>query len=522
MPCHFLSGVASPRATLCLVFLTLAGVYLLLALPPTHAQCAVTPFTATGATAEDRLGSSLATWNVWLAAGRPGSAAQAGSVVMLERVAGTWIERATLVAPDAQAGARFGAGVTLDAGVLVVGAPQDSTSAPTAGAVYVFRLIGATWTFEQKLLAADASAAQGLGGAVAVHGARLAAGAPQSGIPGATGAVYLFEHDGASWQFETKIDAGHPEIAPLLAETQLGAAVALAEDLVVCGAPADGPGAGAVYVLARQGPSWTLEARLTAPSTPVANLFGGALAATATRVVVGAPGSGLVGRAYIHERAGGAWPLAATLTAHDPVDTDLFGASVALGDGALGTQVLVGAPEQHVAGIPLGAVYLFRPHAGGWRLERKLTDPAPAALARFGESCAVVPASGGPPLIAETVVGAAQSGTAAPLAGAVHIFACAPRIPFRRADCSADGAHNLADVIVTLSALFPNGAPPVLPCAEACDCNNDGALNIADAICGLSALFGDVTTPPPGPYPVCGFDLTDQADDCAAHAGCAP
>ena len=87
------------------------------------------------------------------------------------------------------------------------------------------------------------------------------------------------------------------------------------------------------------------------------------------------------------------------------------------------------------------------------------------------------------------------------------------QVPFRRGDCSADAAIDIADAVRILSFLFLGGE--TMLCADACDINDDDSINIADAIYLLSALFlGGPPPPPPGLD--CGEEGTMDSLSCLA------
>ncbi len=88
--------------------------------------------------------------------------------------------------------------------------------------------------------------------------------------------------------------------------------------------------------------------------------------------------------------------------------------------------------------------------------------------------------------------------------------------PFRRGDCNADGAINLADAIAGLGALFGGDSPS---CDDACDTNDDGAHDIADAISLLSFLFSSGPAPL-APHPDCGEDPTQDGLNCSSYDVC--
>ena len=78
---------------------------------------------------------------------------------LIDHIAGNnWDAGTKLLAPDAQAGDRFGCSVDLDEDYLVVGAAGEDEGGSGAGAIYVFRRSGlGNWDFDTKLLAALSS-----------------------------------------------------------------------------------------------------------------------------------------------------------------------------------------------------------------------------------------------------------------------------------------------------------------------------------------------------------------------------
>ncbi len=100
-------------------------------------------------------------------------------------------------AADTTAGDDFGAAVAVDGDLTVVGAPDHNGS---RGAVYVFeRQQNGTWTEKQKLTDPSPVAGARFGAAVAIEGNNILVGAPGDTGPGAnTGAAHLFVVGGAS------------------------------------------------------------------------------------------------------------------------------------------------------------------------------------------------------------------------------------------------------------------------------------------------------------------------------------
>ena len=101
----------------------------------------------------------------------------------------------------------YGTSASIDGDVAVIGAHFESV-APSGqeGTAYVFRHDGNQWNEEVRLAAFDGANVDQFGCAVAVDGDVIAVAAPLDDDMGAdSGSVYLYRHDGTSWQFERKI-----------------------------------------------------------------------------------------------------------------------------------------------------------------------------------------------------------------------------------------------------------------------------------------------------------------------------
>lgn len=197
-------------------------------------------------------------------------ATDSGAVYLYARTdSGTWRFEHYIKASNTGAGDEFGLQVALsgDGTTLAVGAsledtagtgsnPSSNESASDAGAVYVYRQRGSTWTFETFLKSPNAGAGDSFGYAVALDrtGNTLAVGAFQEdssspGIGGGTnesaagsGAVYTFTHGGTGWDFRQFIKSPNPD-----AMDQFGGAIELSMDgltLAVGALGEDGSGSG--------------------------------------------------------------------------------------------------------------------------------------------------------------------------------------------------------------------------------------------------------------------------------------
>ncbi len=283
---------------------------------------------------EDRLGASVAMEGNLVVAG---AGAQVGGVfpvgqAYVFRVAGpTWTEEAILTPSDAANG--FGFSVALSGDVIAVGAIAAVNPGSGSGAVYVFRFDGTSWLQEAKLTAAGGFFGIGLD----IQDDVIAVGAyiETTAAGSQAGAVYIFRHDGTSWNQEARLTASDGQ-----ATDQLGRRVSLSGDVVVASAwQADpsGSNSGATYVFRREPSSgvWSEEAKLTAPGGAAGDQFSSDVGVDGDVIVVGArfdshDGLSLAGSAHVFRFGGSTWNHEALLTAANAAINDSFGHLVSI------------------------------------------------------------------------------------------------------------------------------------------------------------------------------------------------
>ena len=230
-----------------------------------------------------------------------------------------------------QAGDWFGYSVAVSGNTVVVGAPQEDSSsvginstpnklaAGSAGAAYVFTGSGGTWTQQAYLKPAAAGpggqAGDHFGFSVAISGDTVVVGAiaedsattgvNSTPLEGATdsGAAYVFVRSGSTWTQQAYLKPS--AVGASNTGDEFGWSVAISGDTIAVGAydeassttginssPNEGaPGAGAAFVFARSGSTWTQQAYLkpAAVGTTQANdHFGVSIAVSGDTVVVGA------------------------------------------------------------------------------------------------------------------------------------------------------------------------------------------------------------------------------------------
>jgi hypothetical protein len=406
---------------------------------------------------------------------------------------GAWSQQAYIKASDSEASDSFGSEVALSGDTLAVGAPdedsnatgiggsQGNNSTQSAGAVYVFRRSGTTWTQQAYIKASNtepSGTGDEFGSAIALSGETLAVGAPSedsnaTGIDGDqdnndasnSGAVYVFTREGSTWSQQAFIKASNSETLD-----RFGRSVALSGDTLVVGAPeedsaatgADGDQAnndatasGAVYVFCRAGTTWSQEGYLKASVTDPSDRFGTSLSVFGETLAVGAPeedssarvingdelsnDAGLAGAAYVFVRAGTTWSQEAYIKASNADPNDRFGTSVAVsGDGlAVGASNEASAAtgvngDQDDNGTPrAGAVYFFTRTGNTWTQQAyiKASNAEGSAVSEGGDLFRRVALSGETLAVganfessSATGIDGDQTDNTAEGAGAVYVF----------------------------------------------------------------------------------------------------
>ena len=317
------------------------------------------------------------------------------SALGLAADAQTYVQEAKLLASDGVANQRAGMALAVYGNTAVVGAPLSNVGGRTAeGAAYVYVRTSTTWSFGAKLTefdgGVDNNEADHFGAAVAIFGDTIAVGAPRNPAPMAPqsgfanrGAVYVFKLEGGTWTFKQKIASMDATLGDLF-----GSAVALSADALLVGAPfaptpsATHPDTGAAYVYDLV-PPFDQRAKLIPPMGVAYDEFGAAVSLAGNVALIGAPGtdSGAKadsGAAYVFERSTAiSWPLKGQLAASDGAANHKFGSAIA----AAADRLVVGAPNATVGGkINQGAAYVFARNAAGWAEDGKLVATDGSAL----------------------------------------------------------------------------------------------------------------------------------------------
>jgi len=294
----------------------------------------------------------------------------AGSAYVFVRSGTTWTEQARLTASDAADFDLFGTSVALAGDTALIGSNQDDHAGGiNAGSAYVFVRSGTIWSEQAKLLASDAAENDIFGFSVSLSGDTALVGAYGDDHAGGTdaGSAYVFVRSGTSWSQQQRLSA-----SGAAASDFFGCSVALSGATAVVGAYGDdhagGTDAGSAFVFVRSGTSWTQQAMLVAPDAEVNDNFGFSVALSDNTAVVAANGDdhtgGIdAGAAYLFARSGASWSLQDKLTASDAAASDSFGTAVALSDDT----ALVGASGDNLAsGADAGSAHVFAIEVTPW------------------------------------------------------------------------------------------------------------------------------------------------------------
>jgi hypothetical protein len=218
----------------------------------------------------------------------------------------------------------------------------------------VFRLRGGTWSQTAVLAASHGARGDSFGWGVALSAPGSTALVGASGRNSIAGAAYVFRLRGGTWSQTAELTAPHGASFDVF-----GSSVALSAlgTTALVGDPGRNTETGAAYVFRLRGGIWSQAAELTAAHGAVRDQFGYsvALSALGSTALGGAPyRNSAAGAAYVFRLRGGIWSQAAELTASHAAGGDQFGYSVGL--SALGSTALAGAPGRQ---SDTGAAYVF-------------------------------------------------------------------------------------------------------------------------------------------------------------------
>jgi hypothetical protein len=390
-----------------------------------------------------------------------------------------------LKASNTEANDRFGTSISLSGDTLAVGAIFESSAATgingnqndhsdeASGAVYVFRLTGASWAQEAYIKASNTDAGDTFGWSVSVSGDTLAVGAineasAATGVNGnqsdnsapQAGAVYVFRRSGTVWAQEAYVKASNTD-----AGDAFGNSVSLSGDTLVVGAPFESSNAtgingdqsdnsadksGAAYVFQRSGTTWTQQAYVKASNTDAQDCFGTAVALDGDTLAVGANGESSKatgingdesdnsamnsGATYVFQLAGSDWSQQAYVKASNTEAGDSFGWQLSLSGDTLAVSAVdessnatgIDGDQANNSAAQSGAVYVFSRSGSAWMQQAYVKASNTEAGDGFGWSVSLSGDTLAVGALYEssnaTGINGDQANNSAPGSGAVYLF----------------------------------------------------------------------------------------------------
>jgi hypothetical protein len=253
----------------------------------------------------------------------PFRSGESGTVYVFTRSGTTWSQQQKLTPRDELSIASFGHAVALLGNTALISSTERNNN---TGAAYIFVRKGVTWSQEQRLLASDGSEGDGFGQSVALTDDRALVGAPFKDAR--LGAAYIFARHGwnvGTWSQEQILTG-----ADATAGDFFGGAVALSGPGAVVGAPAKNAFLGAAYVFAHNGTRWSQQQKLVSSDGETSVQLGSSVALSGHTALIGAPSSA----AYLFTLRGATWSQQQTLRAPAGEVNDAFALGVALSAGS--------------------------------------------------------------------------------------------------------------------------------------------------------------------------------------------
>ena len=252
--------------------------------------------------AGDRFGESVAIFGNRVLVGAPyqnkaGGPMDTGAAYLFDLLSG--VQLAKWNASDAATNLdQFGCSVSISGGLAVVGAWGDNSQ---TGAAYLFDVESGVQL--KKLIASDRAPGHEFGKSVSLFGNKVLVGAPGNGL---IGAAYLFNCQTGTHTH--KIVLAGSSATPV----RFGQCVSMFADRAVVGVPAANSNAGAAVWLDVSSPGDIVTPLVVSGAAPN-DLIGAAVAVSANRAIIGAPGESDVsinaGAAYLYDLTIASRPL---------------------------------------------------------------------------------------------------------------------------------------------------------------------------------------------------------------------
>ncbi len=312
-----------------------------------------------------RFGTSVAIEGNTLVIGAPNDIASStnrGSVYVFLRDGSNWTMQQKLIPSDGRRGFAFGSAVAVGGNVIAVGAFRGEVNGVERGSAYVFTNTNSTWVETTTLT--DTTGGE-FGSSISVSGNTIVVGSRYGGVNfSGTGFAYVYVRDANAWPLQARLIAADTAYGD-----RFGSDVEIDGDTLLIGADDNAAAGGVVrvgaaYVFTRTNGTWT-EKQKFAVSSPKYGQFGASVGISGDKLIIGdsrveVNGQSSQGAAYVFVKNGPTWSLQNRLTASDGKVADFLGTDVAIE----GNKFFVGAPGVDLGQFPnetnnAGAVYFF-------------------------------------------------------------------------------------------------------------------------------------------------------------------
>ncbi len=328
-------------------------------------------------------GAAIDVWHDTVVIGAPEAGDGAGAVYVFQRDGDEWREMDRLTAADGAPNDAFGRAVAIYDQTILVGASGHDAAGFETGAAYVFQHDGEQWQQRQKLLPGSPQDVR-FGWAVALDGQTAVVGAPNRSSQGEIlniGSATIFSV--ANWEQQARLTTGKRGGA--VDNDLFGWSVAVGGTILAVGAYLSD----AVYLYRLVNGQWQLES--AQPAGIRGSQFGYSIALAEGLLVVGAPSANTAGiqsgAAFLLRQQGDEWQEMAVLAPEQLRPGSRFGTAVALSNDIVVVGVVQDEGNDELEG--LGIAYLFQLGDGRASFIRELLVSDPSPFATFGQAIAV-------------------------------------------------------------------------------------------------------------------------------------
>ncbi len=460
-----------------------------LATAPARAQCESAKLLASDGETQDLFGYSVAIdGDTAVVTNRTEDYFDPPTAYVFMRQGDQWTEVAGLRPPDIEQSDDLGLSVAVSGDTIIV--TGWGTDAYPKGLAIVYRFDGAAWT-EQARLTPDPNDPDLFHGTVAVAG--------DLAVVGGLGVAYVYRYDGANWVAEQKLTP------PAGFAGGMGYSVDVDHGVIVASTRSDTADTGAVCIFEHDGAAWTCTQTLVSPHAAEQDEYGRSLAIAGDVLAVSARDwvdQEWAFFTYVYRHDGATWTFEQELTPGDPNMISLGGPVDIDGD----LLVTLGLSAEHLPGV-----WTYQYDGAAWNHFTRLcpSDDPTAGLETFGYSIALSgqTALAGSPLDGQQAP-AAGAAYAYELIGedCNHNGVCDARdiaegyslddndngVPW---ECDCPGDFNfdryvdLADLSILLAHYQDTNAAYIDG-----DINFDGAVDLAD-LAELLAVYGNYCPP---------------------------